>query len=296
MLSSYTSERFELVFFPANYKIEPLIRDSYSKDRKSLATSSPVVNYWPDSKCARAFWRQQDLPPYQQLLADTSDWLDPGEGDHWLDLGCGSGQLTRALWVKSRGRLAEVVGIDCAAINAQAFDRLRANLQPTPTTDRIRFVAADFSQGLAGWKSSRYDGIVSGLALHYSESYSAETKSWTSAAYDRVLSEVFRLLKSGGRFVFSVTVPNPSWARVALSSWRGAFRTHNPLRYWRNAWRMMNYGSWLKRQARIGRFHYLPLPILIDKLARAGFADIEHRLSYAGQAYLLRCRKLPPLP
>jgi len=35
-------------------------------------TAAPPPNYWPDTRCARAFWRQQELPPYRQLLADTT--------------------------------------------------------------------------------------------------------------------------------------------------------------------------------------------------------------------------------
>jgi hypothetical protein len=54
---------------------------------------------------------------------------------------------------------------------------------------------------------------------------------------------------------------------------------------------MMSYGRWLKRQARSGRFHYLPLHVIASKLAQVGYHRIEHRLSYANQAYLIRARK-----
>jgi hypothetical protein len=54
---------------------------------------------------------------------------------------------------------------------------------------------------------------------------------------------------------------------------------------------MLRYGSWLKREARRGRFHYLPVEDIARKLAAAGFTAVEHRLSYAGQAFLLRCRR-----
>src|SRR5260370_11683089 len=94
------------------------------------AAPSSSVNHWPDSKCARAFWGQQEAPPYQELLADTVAWLDPQADEHWLDLGCGCGQLTAALWTKSQGALAGIVGLDCAAVNEQAFQKLRAILQP----------------------------------------------------------------------------------------------------------------------------------------------------------------------
>ena len=62
------------------------------------------VNWWPSAACAKAFWTQQELPPYRRLLADTAEWLDPAPGERWIDLGCGGGQLTRALWEKSGGR------------------------------------------------------------------------------------------------------------------------------------------------------------------------------------------------
>jgi len=252
---------------------------------------SLAVNYWPDDACARAFWSQHSLPPYQQLLRDTADWLAPKPGERWLDLGCGGGQLSKALWRQSGGRLAEVVGLDCAAVNAEAYARLRATLQPAPSLDALRFVAADFSHGLAAWPDGHFDGIVSGLAIQYAESYSEAEGRWTTESYDRLLADACRLLRPGGRFVFSVNVPEPAWGRVALKSVTGAFRHRNPFRYMLKALRMYRYGGWLKREARKGRFHYLPLPTVLDKLAAAGFANLEHRLTFARQAFVFRAWK-----
>src|SRR5205823_2015897 len=83
---------------------------------------------------------------------------------------------------------------------------------------------------------------------------------WTRDAYDRVLEQVCRLLRPGGRFIFSVNVPEPSWGQVARVSILGLFRARRPLKFLQRGWRMMSYGGWLKRQARQGRFHYLALP------------------------------------
>jgi hypothetical protein len=47
----------------------------------------------------------------------------------------------------------------------------------------------------------------------------------------------------------------------------------------------------LKKEARKGRFHYLTADVIAAKLSAAGFGQIEHRLSYVGQAYIFRCRK-----
>jgi SAM-dependent methyltransferase len=249
------------------------------------------VNYWPRTKTAKAFWSQQELPAYQELLRDTKAWLAPRPQQRWLDLGCGGGQLSRALWDLSKGQIAEIVGVDCASANAIAFDKLRQSLRPTPAAEQIRFHAADFSHGLADWPAQQFDGVVSGLALQYAESFSETAAAWTQSAYDRILAEICRLLKPGGTLVFSVNVPEPAWSRVAWRSLGGVLRQRQPLRYLKKAWRLWTYGNWLTREARRGRFHYLPWAQIEAKLLAAGFADLEHRLSYAGTAYIIRCQK-----
>src|SRR5207249_11534260 len=123
-------------------------------------TAAMTLNYWPDSACARAFWGQQELPPYRQLLADTSAWLAPRPGQRWLDLGCGCGKLTEALWQKSGGQVRHIVGLDVAAENERAFQKLRAEAQPTPAPGQLQFACADFSSGLAAWDGGSCDGVV----------------------------------------------------------------------------------------------------------------------------------------
>lgn len=249
-----------------------------------------AVNHWPDDRCARAFWGQHELPPYRQLLADTLDLADPRPGQHWLDLGCGGGALSRGLWERSNGQVADVLGLDVAAANEKAYARLREGLTPPPG-DRIRFAVHDFSAGLGALASESFDGVVSGLSISYAESFDAASGKWTTAAYDRLLAEVFRVLRAGGRFVFSVNVPDPAWGKVARLSLTGAAKSGRPLRYLKKAWRMWKYGAWLKREARTGRFHYLPAEEVTAKLAAVGFTDVSHRLSYAGQAFIFVCRR-----
>lgn len=248
----------------------------------------PVVrNFWPDAKCAKAFWSQQEVAPYRRLLADTIDWAAPATGESWLDLGCGSGPLTQAIWERTAGTVGEVLGLDCAAVNALAFEKLGEQLAPRPG-DRLRFLCHDFSEGLDLLPDDSFDHAISGLSISYAESYSETEGRWTADAYERVLAEVWRVIRPGGRFVFSVNVPEPAWWRVGLFSLGDMFRAGRPLRFLKRARRMMRYGAWLKREARGGRFHYFPDYVVAAKLREAGFAGVEHRLSYAGQAYLFR--------
>src|SRR5947208_2884271 len=95
-----------------------------------------IQNHWIEAKCAKAFWGQHDLPPYKQLLTDTVELADPKVGESWLDLGCGGGAISQALWERSAGGVS-VLGVDCADANEAQYSRLRERL-PAPV-ERFRF-------------------------------------------------------------------------------------------------------------------------------------------------------------
>jgi ubiquinone/menaquinone biosynthesis C-methylase UbiE len=224
------------------------------------------------------------------LLKDTLDWANPGPQERWLDLGCGGGAVTRAIWERTSGTVGAVVGLDCAAANEHAYRRLRETLA-SEWTDRIQFIQHDFSSGLGLFSNDVFDHAVSGLSMSYAESYDQVAGRWTTAAYDRLLDELLRVIRPGGRLVFSVNVPDPSWARVAWRSLPRLFGSGHALRSLKRGWRMLRYGRWLKREARAGRFHYLPADEVSRKLTGAGFVSIAHRLSYCDQAYIFRAIK-----
>src|SRR5262249_38968193 len=192
------------------------------------------------------------LPPSPARLRPTAARLDPRPGERWLALGCGSGQLPRALWHQTAGSVGEIVALDCAAANDRAIASVRASVKPAAPPERIRFQHADFSDGLGAHPDGSFDGACSGLAIQYAQSWSEAEQRSSTAAYDHLLVEVFRVLRPGGRFVFSVNRPNPAWLKVGLFGIPGFFVSRRPLRYARNSLRMLRYGAWLKREARRG--------------------------------------------
>lgn len=220
-------------------------------------------------------------------MADTIDWANPGPGERWLDLGCGGGSVSKALWQRTNGSVGAVVALDCAAENDRAYRQLRETLKPAPA-ERIQFIHHNFSSGLGFLPNACFDHAISGLSISYAESFDEVSGQWTTEAYDKLLAEVRRVLRPGGRFVFSVNVPEPSWARVAWRSFPALMRSGHLLRSLKRSGRMLRYGSWLKQQARLGRFHYLPAVEVTRRLSDAGFTSITHRLSYCDQAFIFR--------
>jgi ubiquinone/menaquinone biosynthesis C-methylase UbiE len=253
--------------------------------------NAPDTNYWLDDDCARAFWDQQNAVPYQELLRDTGQLVDPKPGERWLDLGCGSGQLTALIWRKSQGQVRQIIAFDCAPVNALAVRQIRDRLTPRPGPQQIEFVLGNFSHGLGVFSTASFDGVICGLALSYAESWDPQTRRYTDTSYNRALEEVCRVLKPGGQFVFSINVPRPRFWRIFWRSLHTAFRLSKPAKVLVNSVRMQRYGRWLRREAKRGRFHFYPLPVIAERLKRAGFRIVETRLSYAKQAYLLSTLK-----
>ena len=90
-------------------------------------------NYWHDANCAKAFWDQKNGLPYRELVRDTFSFIEVHPGDRWLDLGCGSGQLTATLWQLGEGKLGSILATDCASVNRDACANIRTSLNPVST-------------------------------------------------------------------------------------------------------------------------------------------------------------------
>ncbi|EUJ32939.1 methyltransferase type 11 [Listeria floridensis FSL S10-1187] len=112
----------------------------------------------------------------QTMLPDFS-------GKEVLDLGCGFGW--HCIYAAEHGAKS-VVGVD---ISEKMLEQARAKTE----FDNIHYVKSSIEA--AEFNDNQFDSVISSLALHYVESFEQITK------------KVRRMLKPGGKFVFSVEHP-----------------------------------------------------------------------------------------
>lgn len=109
-----------------------------------------------------------------QYGAESIELLSPQAGEHILDLGCGTGQLT---WKIADTSGACVMGIDNAPT---MIEQARKNYSS------LRFEVAD---GVNFYFGDTFDAVFSNAALH-----------WIKEP-ERVIVNIWHTLKPGGRFV-----------------------------------------------------------------------------------------------
>jgi SAM-dependent methyltransferase len=94
---------------------------------------------------------------WSRVIADQFvRWLDVAAGAAWLDFGCGTGALTRAILAAANPRL--VVGCD----RSSAYARFAA---VQTTDDRVQFVAAELPH--LPRTNGGFDAAVAGLVLNF---------------------------------------------------------------------------------------------------------------------------------
>jgi ubiquinone/menaquinone biosynthesis C-methylase UbiE len=148
---------------------------------------------------AEFFERYSQLPRSVEGLDGAPEWpalramLPAPGGLKVLDLGCGFGWFCR--WVRAHGA-SEVLGLDVS-------EKMLARARSDTSDPAITYLRADMEQ--LELAPASFDLVYSSLALHYIEHLG------------ELLSQVYRVLVPGGRFVFSVEHPvftapvEPGW-------------------------------------------------------------------------------------
>ena len=135
---------------------------------------------------------QASLPAIQRLRADATEILRPRSGDRLLDVGCGTGEVVRAL-AGLVGAHGKVVGVEPSATMLDEARRRTGN-----STLPVEFRSGDISR--LDFSDATFDGVACERVLQH------------LAAPHTAIGELVRVTRPGGRIV----VIDTDWGMHAI--------------------------------------------------------------------------------
>ncbi|MCL4294197.1 MAG: methyltransferase domain-containing protein [Anaerolineae bacterium] len=207
-----------------------------------------------------AFWNERmgEGNDFVEVLIwpATERLLDLHPGERVLDIACGNGLSSRRLAAMG----AEVVAFDFAeAMIAYALERT------TQHGERIRYSVLDATDeaALLALGEAQFDAAICNMAL------------FDMAEIEPLMRALARLLRPGGRFVFSVIHPcfnNPHMAHVAeMEDRAGDIVTIYSVKVFRYITPSVARGVAIPGQPKAQLYFHRPLQILLRAGFKAGF-------------------------
>lgn len=182
-------------------------------DFDGIMTNKKIQREWDEASMSWADFVRTGKDHYREAMNGPATFRMVGDvrGKHVLDLSCGEGYNARIL----AGKGARVVGVDFS----QEMIRLAEQKEKKDKLG-IRYYVSDAAD-LKELDSGRFDVVTCFMALMDIE------------RYEDAISQVARVLKKNGRFVFSITHPCFEWGETAngetLAEWKYVEDTGNTL-------------------------------------------------------------------
>jgi len=184
-----------------------------------MPDSAAAVDAWPGARAHENYVARWNRPVARAFVA----WLDAPPGCRWLDVGCGTGELTESVLLEAAP--AAVTGID------------RSPDLVADAADRVRDPRASFRLGSATavpLADGAVDVVVSGLVLDYVRDRAAAVhemrrvtrRGGTVAVYVWDYSGETQLM----RYFWDAAVDSDAAAAAAHEATRFAFCRPGPLR------------------------------------------------------------------
>ncbi len=247
--------------------------------------SAEETKFW-DEEYGKIYPQLEDATPYKKLIKTMADAIGQGVGGRWLDVGCGSGAMVELIWQASGGKIDEIVAFDLADTMVKHTQAKVEKLLPPADRKKVTLLLHDLSYKLP-FADGHFDGVVANLVLPYVINHEGEQGK---AALRAVLREMYRVLKPGGRFVWSSPVKNVNFWRVFFASWREIL---NPMDikklYYGPA--VLAHALTIQKKGQESVYSFLDKDELADLLSAIGFKGVEIKRSFAGQAFVVKSNK-----
>ncbi len=253
--------------------------------------SAPLLPNWHAVESVRVFRELHHGRPFRELIHDTLDLAEPMPNETWLDIGWDGGDLFSGLFSSTQGKVEKVVYLDCPIGQGGYDDSHTVPFDRQVSARKLELLKGDLNHGLPQFASGAFDGVLACLSLPFAESRDPATGEFTDTAFRQMFLEIMRVLKPGGRLVFSVHVPDTDFGSLLWRSLGLLQELGHPLRLLRHYRESVRVSRWVKEESAKGRFHYLSIEAMKTFLHDIGFPSVEWKKSLANQAFVIRVDK-----
>ena len=253
------------------------------EDQERLLAWTKEFKFWEEY--AKIYYHMEDTGFYTELAETMREFMEPKEGEIWLDAGCGPANMSQLVWEKSERKVKKIVGIDIVLGPA------RNTLAKLNNSIPLELKYANLGERLP-FPDGFFDGIVANISLTYVIDFQGKKGK---AAFVEVMREMFRVLRPGGHIVWSTPKKNPFFWRNFLAGLPDMFSIRKQIQHrafglWIGV-RILRYSLGIVSKGRKKIYTFLEPEEYEEVLGKIGFRNFAWRKTFAGQAWVNKAYK-----
>ncbi len=263
-------------------------RDRLTQDVKErLLMWKNELEFWEEY--GQIYFNLEKAWPYHNLSQSVKNFLDPKKNERWMDVGCGPLKVSELIYEKSLGRVGVIEAIDVVLEPAKAK---LANLAKKGITLPVSLRHASITDRLP-YPNESFDGIGANLVLPYVTDFEGLRGK---EALEGVLREMFRILKPGGRMIWSTPKHNVNFAWVFAASIPDmlnlyAYIAQRDFTRILQGTRVLRHALTIQKKGKEGIYTFLPKEELEKLLLKIGFVNPVWERTFTQQVWVNRVKK-----
>lgn len=254
------------------------------KNKQRILKWAKELEFWEEY--AKIYINLEKANPYQHLSKVIEDLIEPREGDVCLDMGCGPAKMSQIIWKKSKERTKKIIGIDIVLKPArETLGRINHSMP-------LELIYGDIGQKFP-FPDNHFDLIVANLVIPYVIDFHGQNGK---SAFERLLKETYRILKSKGHMVWSTPKKDVHFQWVFLASIPDMLNVyeyiiHKDITRILQGTRILKHALEIQRKGKEGIYTFLEKDELEKMLLKIGFINPIWQRTFTQQVWVNKVYK-----